>query len=122
MEQINYDFAKKFAQQWVLDWNSHDLEKILSHYSNDFIIESPLAEKRIPASKGKIVGKENVREYWKMGLAANTNLEFEIIETFCGVGYITIYYTNKSTNKRVIEMLHFNEHKLVDRAVVNYSE
>ncbi|MEQ1553252.1 MAG: hypothetical protein ABL929_03680 [Ferruginibacter sp.] len=57
-----------------------------------------------------------------MGLDSNKNLEFELIDVFCGVGYITIYYKNKSTNKRIIEMLHFNQEKLVDRAVVNYSE
>jgi hypothetical protein len=122
MEQIQFEFANKFAKEWVLDWNSHDLEKILTHYSEDFIIESPLAEKRIPESKGKVVGKTNVREYWKMGLGTNSNLEFEIINVFCGVGYITIYYINKSTSKRVIEILHFNQEKLVDRAIVNYSE
>src|SRR5208283_933692 len=114
MEQIQFEFAKKFAEEWVTDWNSHDLEKILTHYSEDFIIESPLAEKRIPASKGKVAGKDNVKAYWKMGLGANSNLEFEIIDVFCGVGYITIYYMNRSTNKRVIEMLHVNQEKLVD--------
>jgi len=122
MEQLQFEFAKEFAKDWVLAWNSHDLEKILSHYSDDFIIESPLAEKRIPESKGKVVGKNNVRIYWKMGLDTNKNLEFEIIDLFCGVGYVTIYYDNKSTGKRVIEMLHFNQEKLVDRAIVNYSE
>jgi hypothetical protein len=122
MEQIQFEFAKKFAEEWVTDWNSHELEKILTHYSEDFIIESPLAEKRIPGSNGKVTGKANIKAYWKMGLGANSKLEFEIIDIFCGVGYITIYYKNKSTNKRVIEMLHFNQEKLVDRAIVNYSE
>ncbi len=111
MEQIQFEFAKRFAEEWVTDWNSHDLEKILTHYSEDFIIESPLAEKRISESKGKIAGKPNVKLYWKMGLGATSNLEFEIIDVFSGVGYITIYYKNKSTGKSVIEMLHFNQKK-----------
>jgi SnoaL-like domain len=122
MEPIQFEFAERFARKWVTDWNSHNLENILSHYSEDFIIESPLAEKRIPESKGKVIGKANVRAYWRMGLDVNKNLEFEIIDILCGVSYITIYYKNISTNKRVAEMLHFNEEGLVDRAVVNYSE
>ena len=86
MEQIQFEFAKKFAEEWVTDWNSHELEKILTHYSEDFIIESPLAEKRIPGSNGKVAGKANIKAYWKMGLGANSKLEFEIIDIFCGVG------------------------------------
>ena len=119
---IDIEFANHFAEEWVNSWNSHDIERILNHYSVDFVIESPLALKRFPESNGIIMGKNKVREYWKIGLDSNKNLEFELIDVFCGVGYITIYYKNKSTKKRVVEMLHFNQEKLVDRAIVNYSE
>ncbi|NIA01113.1 nuclear transport factor 2 family protein, partial [Massilia sp. CCM 8734] len=27
--------AKKFAEEWIKSWNSHDLEDIMKHYSED---------------------------------------------------------------------------------------
>ena len=35
-------FAKRFAMEWVAAWNSHDLERILAHYEDDFEMSSPI--------------------------------------------------------------------------------
>jgi len=32
------DFAQHFAAEWIEAWNSHDLDKIFSHYVDDFEI------------------------------------------------------------------------------------
>ncbi len=39
---INEQDARNLAGEWVEAWNAHDLERILSHYTDDFIMESPL--------------------------------------------------------------------------------
>lgn len=39
------EFAQQFAKEWVQAWNNHDIEAILSHYTEDFEIESPIAQK-----------------------------------------------------------------------------
>lgn len=122
MKDITIEFAKQFAAMWVQDWNSHDLEKIMTHYTEDFVMESPLAAKRLPETKGRVVNKKNVRTYWSQGLQLNPELEFELLDVLCGVGYVSIYYRNKSTSKRVVEVFHFNDVDLVDRAMSNYSE
>ena len=36
--------AQRFALEWIESWNSHDLERILSHYSDDVEVTSPLIE------------------------------------------------------------------------------
>ena len=36
-------FARQFAQEWVDAWNSHDLERIMSHYDDDVALTSPVA-------------------------------------------------------------------------------
>jgi len=51
------EFATAFARGWVDAWNTHDLERILSHYSEDFTIESPMAVKLYPQSGGTVVGE-----------------------------------------------------------------
>ena len=39
---IGKDFAKKFARDRMEAWDSHDLERILSHYSEQFEMSSPV--------------------------------------------------------------------------------
>ena len=33
--------AQQLAEEWYAAWNSHDLERILSHYSDDVVFVSP---------------------------------------------------------------------------------
>ena len=39
--------ANLFAADWIDAWNSHDLERILGHYSDDFEMCSPLIVERM---------------------------------------------------------------------------
>ncbi len=32
--------AAGFAQEWIATWNSHDLEQILTHYSDEVLLTS----------------------------------------------------------------------------------
>ena len=34
-------FAEEFARDWIESWNSHNLDRILSHYSDQFEMSSP---------------------------------------------------------------------------------
>jgi ketosteroid isomerase-like protein len=36
--------AQEFALEWIAAWNSHDLERILRHYTDDVEVTSPLVE------------------------------------------------------------------------------
>lgn len=119
---MNLKFAQKFSQEWVNAWNSHDLERILEHYSDSFTIESPLALMRFPESEGTLKGKENVRKYWRLGLDKNPDLNFQILDVLIGVNGLSIYYKNTSTHKRVVENMFFDQEMKVEKAVVNYSE
>ena len=119
---ISTEFAKEFAQTWIRDWNSHNLDQILSHYTDDFTIESPLALKRLPETNGVVIGKENVRKYWTIGLESNPNLHFEILDLLIGVNSITIYYLNTASGKKSAELMLFNDDKKVMKAIVNYAD
>lgn len=119
---MTIEFAEKFAKEWIEDWNSHDLDKILSHYSDNFSIETPMALKLFPESNGLITGKSNVRKYWTIGIERIPNLKFELLDLLIGVNGLTIYYINTATNKKSVEVMNFNSTKKVDKAIVNYSE
>src|SRR4051812_29935646 len=116
------DFATAFAKSWVDAWNAHDLEKILSHYSEDFIIESPLAIQLYPQSNGIVTGKSEVRRYWTIGLERSPDLRFEIVDVFFGVNSLALYLFNSSSNKKSVEVMRFNGEQKVDKVIVCYAE
>src|SRR5689334_5690532 len=116
------DFADAFARSWIDSWNSHDLEKILLHYSEDFIIETPMAVKLYPQSGGIVAGKSEVRKYWSIGLERNPDLRFEILDVLISVNSLAIYMLNASSNKKSVEVMSFNNEMKVNKAIVCYLE
>ena len=119
---IDKHFAQKFTSEWIGAWNSHNLERILSHYTEDFVLESPLAEQRVPESKGTLYGKEQIRPYWKMGLELIPDLFFEVHELLIGVNGLTIYYLNRATGRKAAEVFMFNKQMKVVKSFVYYAE
>ncbi|QMU30017.1 nuclear transport factor 2 family protein [Adhaeribacter radiodurans] len=115
------EFAKHFAEEWVSSWNSHNLERILEHYTEDFTIETPMALKIKPETEGVVVGKNQVREYWQQGLKLIPNLRFEIIDVLTGINGLTIYYRNTATGRKTVEIMFFNEQQKVEKAFAMYS-
>lgn len=112
------DFAERFADHWVNSWNSHDLAKILSHYTEDFRMSSPIIRERLGVESGILTGKAAVSEYWKKGLEAFPDLCFELISVFCGVRSVAIHYRGHKGNS--CEVFYFNENGLVYEATAHY--
>ena len=119
---IDQAFAEHFAEEWITSWNEHDLEKILSHYTEDFSVDTPLAMKRLPETKGLIQGKDSIREYWGKALENNPNLQFKLIDICCGINCLAIYYESLSIQKQVVENFFFNEEMKVEKAIMMYSK
>jgi SnoaL-like domain len=111
---IEQSWAKEFAKEWIAAWNSHDLERILSHYVDDFEMSSPLIIERKKDPSGVLRGKAAIREYWAIGLAADPPLQFELIDVHVGVNTIGILYRSVG-RRRVIELLTLNKDKEVIR-------
>jgi hypothetical protein len=116
---IDRVWADEFAKEWIAAWNSHDLDRILSHYVEDFEMSSPLIIERKKDPSGVLRGKAAIREYWASGLAAVPPIKFELIDVHIGVDTIGILY--RSVGRRlVIESLTFNENGEVIRGAGLY--
>ncbi|OQS06913.1 hypothetical protein THRCLA_20263 [Thraustotheca clavata] len=102
---------QEFANVWVASWNSHDLEAILSHYTDDIEMTSPYMVQVVGV--GTLQGKEKLREYWRLGLERNPKLEFRVVDVAIGVDMVSIYYYSVTMQKHVIESFWFNENGLV---------
>jgi ketosteroid isomerase-like protein len=105
---IDKNWAENFAKDWIEAWNSGDIERIFSHYTDDFEMSSPLIVERMNEPSGTLKGKEKIRPYWEKGLAQNPPIHFEFERVLIGVNGIAIFYKNQK-NQQVAEMLIFND-------------
>ena len=108
-----------FAREWIAAWNAHDLERVLSHYSPEVELSSPIAAERVPGSGGYIRGEAELRAYWEPALAANPDLHFALEAVLTAVDGCTILYRNQR-GQLVAESVFWNDAGLVTRAAVAY--
>jgi ketosteroid isomerase-like protein len=118
---ISAEQARTFAREWVAAWNSHDLERILSHYADDFEMTSPFIAGLMNEPSGTLKGKEKVRAYWARALERMPDLHFELIEALASVNSIAIYY-HAVLGKRAVELLFFDQDGKVARGIAHYSD
>lgn len=102
-----------FAREWEAAWNSHDLDRILSHYSDDVVFRSRKA--LIYVGVGEIHCKQDLRVYWQAALEAQPDLKFEVQHVFGGHKMVVIVFCNHK-GQLAAETLHFRDDGLVDQA------
>jgi hypothetical protein len=112
--------AKGFANEWIEAWCSHDLDRILSHYSDSFEITSPMIKVALGIEQGTLVGKPQVRRYWQAALEKVPDLRFELETVLEGVDSIAIYYRSVM-DKMAIEVMFFDDDGKVSRAIAHYT-
>jgi ketosteroid isomerase-like protein len=112
-------FAERFAADWIEAWNAHDLGRILSHYTDDFEMFSPVIIQVAGEPSGRLCGKASVGAYWTKALQLIPDLHFELISVLVGVGSVTIYYKGAG-GRPAAEVLFFDPIQKVSRAVAHY--
>ena len=112
--------AQQFAKKWCEAWNSHDLDLILSHYSEDVVLTSPTAARLLKDPRGRVYGKQALRNYFSVGLMAYPDLRFEVVDVTCGVGSMVVYYANQNGAK-VSEYMEFDAQGKVHKVIAHYS-
>ena len=122
LEEIMFDkaFVDYFAADWIDSWNNRDIERVLSHYSDDFEMSSPLIIKVAGEPSGALKGKQKIRAYWAKALQMDTNLHFELIATLVGVNSLALYY--KTVRGLSAEVFQFNQERKVSRAYAHYTQ
>jgi ketosteroid isomerase-like protein len=113
-------FAEQFAKEWIAAWNSHDLDRILAHYEDDFEMSSPFIRTLAGEPSGRLRGKAAVRGYWAKALQIIPDLRFELEQALAGADSVTICY--KGHRGPVAEVLHFSPGGKVRAAFAHYAE
>jgi hypothetical protein len=117
---LEYEAAVAFAEDWIDSWNSHDIERILSHYAQEIEFYSPLIVERYADLTGVITSRVKLKEYFSLGLAKNTALKFKLLEVLVGVNQILLYYEN-ARGGRTGEFFEFGSGSKVIRSSSCYS-
>ena len=110
--------ADQFGRDWIEAWNSHDLDRILSHYSEDFVMASPHIAAIAGEPSGVLRGRRAVGDYWRAALARLPDLHFELLATFAGADSVAIHYNG--VRGPAIEVLFLGADGRVERAAAHY--
>ena len=110
----------EFAAKWIEAWNSHDLDEILSHYSDDVEVTTPMIKVAMGIDNGTIKGKEDVRQYWKAALEKMPDLHFELETITVSVESIALHYKSVM-EKMAIEVMFFDDSNKVNRVIAHYT-
>ena len=84
--------AQEFALEWIAAWNSHDLDRILRHYTEDVEVTSPLVEAVLGPGATTLRGKPAVRQYWQQALARYPDLHFVLFRAYAGPRSLVLHY------------------------------
>ena len=102
---LTKDEGRALAEEWIASWNSRDLDRILSHYTDDLEFSSIYILEFAGEPTGTLKGKERVGGYWSSALERIPHLHFELVAVYTGVDTIAIHYRPMSARDRL--ELHF---------------
>ncbi|HEV2330393.1 MAG TPA: nuclear transport factor 2 family protein [Verrucomicrobiae bacterium] len=115
---MDLESANEFSRDWIDAWNEGDLDRVLSHYSDDFQMSSPFICSVLGEPSGKLTGKRKIRAYWQMMLSRFGTPQMEFLDFFAGPDSLAIHYRNR--NRRCVEVFFFDELGLVTIAAAHH--
>jgi hypothetical protein len=119
-ENMDIQEAKQFAEHWIAAWNSHDVDAVLTHYTDDFEMTTPMIQRLLGIKSGTLKGKKAVGDYWRAALKKIPDLHFSVIDVTSGLNAVSIYY-NAVLEKKAIETFFFDDTGKVYKALATYN-
>ena len=118
---ISQQHADALAEAWISAWNAHDLDAVMSLYSDDAEYISPIAARLLERENGKVQGTVELREYLSRGLNRYPDLHLELLHVLPGVETVTLVYRSIH-NLLAAEMLEVSGNPLrIQRAHGHYT-
>ena len=108
------------AADWIAAWNSHDLDRVLAFYTDDFEMSSPHIVNIMAEPSGSLHGKPAIRAYWQKAMALFSGLHFTLETVYTGANSVILCYTNQA-GRRCGEILFFNEHGKCFRSAAHHA-
>ena len=112
--------SKEFVNELIKSWNSHDIERIMKHYSDDCELRSTYIKRLLGIESSILKGKKQIKDFWKIGLSKVPDLHLELIDIAECVDTLAIYY-NSVNGRKAIEIMFFNEKGEINKVFVHYN-
>ena len=117
---LTQEKSNQLALEWLESWNSHDLDRIMRHYSEEIEFISPFAVTLLNNPTGTVRGKEALRGYFSKGLAKYPELKFYLHKILPGLRSFTAYY--ESVNRLMAaEVMEVNDEYKIVRVLAHYA-
>ena len=107
---------ESIALKWFEAFNTHDLEKLLSLYHNEAKHFSPKLKIRKPETKGLVIGKTALREWWQDAFDRLPTLHYSVTSLTANSERVFMEYIRKVNNEEdmlVAEVLEVKEELIV---------
>lgn len=108
-----------FAAEWVAAWNTHDLDRVLSHYADDIVFTSANSTRFTGDPTGRVAGKAALADYWGRALQTG-GLTFTLRGVYAGPDGIAIRFHTTRTGAEVVEVVRFDDAGLVRESAAYY--
>lgn len=109
----------KLAGEWIAAWNSRDVERVLTLYTDD----AEMSSQKIVAlgfdASGTLRGKGALRAYWSKALTFRPKLHFTLVQAFASPDSVIVHYHDEA-GKHVCEYLRLDDAGLIKQASGNY--
>ena len=66
------------VRDWLEGWNGRDLDRVMAHYAEDAVFQSPTVLLLSPGSDGTVRGRDAIRQLFAAGLSHFPALRFEL--------------------------------------------
>lgn len=107
---------QSIAFKWFDAFNQHNLEQLLSLYDDEAQHYSPKLKVRQPETNGMIIGKENLRSWWKDAFENIPTLHYKVTSLTANENRVFMEYIRTAENQeplQVAEVLEVRDNKVV---------
>lgn len=118
---LSMEQAHEFARQWISDWNLHDLDSIVAHYSDKIVFSSPFVERLGARVSGSVHGRAALSKYFAAALGKFPSLRFHLRAVLVGVDAVTILYDSVN-GLLAAETMAFDEAGRITRVWAQYDK
>jgi ketosteroid isomerase-like protein len=82
----------RLVQDWLEGWNGHDLDRVMAHYADDAVFESPTVLLFAPTAGGIVRGRGAIRALFAGALAHFPRLRFELYDVIERPGAVIVIH------------------------------
>lgn len=111
---------RALAEQWIQAWNTRDLNRIMDHYATEVEFEANTVVRRWQKADGKLLGLNELREHFRLGLELVPNLHFEMEDVFSAPSGYAVLYRRENGN-RVLDVVELDQEGKARRVKAFYT-